>query len=375
MEILAEALKILAADVLLFGVISVIGLLVALWLVFGNKSLQISTVNFVRVYWDKLSPSWRMLPIAFIVILMYLIGASFRAAADEWISAKPHWHLGLKDLWLLKDYAYGKKDKDHDKADTNPTEYQIIPRENEENETAKDRLKRVYLADARKHTDKALKIYALADLIDHAEHASPRKGSTTAFACRLRIYRLSDKVSAIKLSPLIPTCRLASDDWNPTYEAIEEVSRFYHKIRQMQIAREHSGSYKYDSVAGRLNLVIDFARLVAFLFLLLALAAFLNLILKGIIALFRINKKTWMPTTKTIWVSLVFCISIGGYIVSAMAWQTLEINNNKNIFRKYFVSGYEEKKEAAQNTAGDSLEEDLHDLGLLIKSAKSSTER
>lgn len=350
MEIFAEALKILAADVLLFGVFSVVGLLVALWLVFGNKPLKKWLAKSVPPLWATESKSFRIFFYAFFIILTYVVGASFRAAADEWISAKPKWHLNLKDIWLLRDYAYSKQ---HGDASTD-----------------KDDLRESYVKDARKHTDKALKIYSLADLVDHAEHGLPKTVNST-LACRLKTYRGSAIESITKAKICDPIRTIG----NANYEAIEEVSRFYHTIREVQIARESAAQNKLDVTTGRANLVIDFARLAAFLFFAVAIAAALAIIRKIAICLFDLNRKKWLPTVKAGWIAIILLVSLIGYLGSAAAWQALEVDHNKIIFRKYFAGGYLEKKDKATNPVLSEIDIELRDLGLLINTAKPNAEK
>ena len=360
MEIFAEALKILAADVLLFGAFSVVGLLAALWLVCGNKPLKKWLATSVPFYWSILSPAFRAFFFAFFVVLVYIIGASFRAAADEWISDKPAKHAYLKNFWLNTDYAYPKKDDYTGKNELEKFEAMEL----------RKTIQEFFAKDARKHTDKALKLHALAELIQHAEEATPQTVNSP-LACRLKAY------SAKAMRDIEPqkTCTMQDVIGNKSYEAIEEASRIYHWIKQMQIAADYSLSNRYDSETLRANLVIDFMRLTAFLSFMVAIAAVLGIFRKIIAYIFRIKSKIWLPTLKLPWIIVIFVSALISYMSAAAAWQALEIELNKITFRKYFAGGHAEKKGEESNRALADLNTDLRDLGLLINTSKPNTEK
>lgn len=348
MEIFAAAVKILAQDVLLFGVVSVVGLLALVWLVFGSKPLrQWLGVSMPR-YWSKLSPSLHAFAYAFFIVLVYSIGASFRAAADEWISDKPGKHLYLKDLWLLRDYPYLKKKHN-----------EVVDR---------DKVEKLYREDAQNHTDKALKLYALAELVEHAEEASGKR-INPELACRLKAYK------APKKDPIPEQENCSKSMNNKSYEAIEEVSRFYHLIKHLPLGADDSKPNKYDSDSVRANLVVDFMRLLAFLFFILAIAAALAIGRKLVVCVFQLKSKAWRPAIKPRWALVICIVSLIGYVSSAAAWQALEIDNNKIMFRKYFASTFAEKRVPEVNPVIADLNSDLSELGLTVNTTKQNNRK
>lgn len=342
MDIFIEAVKILAQDILLFGVISFVGLLACIWLVCGSKPLKKWFSVSMRLYWSKLNTTMRGFAFVFSIILLYSVGASFRAAADEWMSDKPARHMGLKDLWLLTDYPYAKE------KHRNPNDVENI-------------VEKAYKKDARKHTDKALKLYAMAELVEHAEEAAPLK-TKTKLGCRLKTYSTQGK----NLEQVNKNCGPAEVINNEYYEAIEEVSLYYQFIKHREIVRANSIANKYDSASSQANLVINFMRLTAFLSFLLAIAALLAITRKMLVCLFRIKSKAWLPAIRLGWTAGILILSLLTYLGAAAAWQALEIKNNKTIFRHYFVNGSAEVSEAATNKVIADINKDLHELGLMI---------